>query len=417
MKSHLRQFLSSWLAPRKDAGLTWSDPDPRRPHNEGPPDLEEQFLKLTRFLRSLLPGRIRAVVPGGGAPFRNAGVGVIGIAAALVLVWLASGVFQVQEGSVGVVLQFGAYKDTRGAGIWFHWPYPIQSVETVSLSSLRSVEIGRPTPIHATNLKDSSMLTADENIIDVRFAVQYRIKDAKDYLFNNARPEETVVEAAETSVREIVGRSDMDYVFGAGRAQIESDLQVSIQKLLDAYGTGIAVTSVTLQQVQPPEQVQAAFDDAVKASQDRERQKNEGQAYANDVIPRAKGDAARVLEEAEGYRAEVVTNAAGDAERFKKVLAEYAKAPAVTRERMYLQTMQDVLSHTSKVLIDSHGSNIVYLPLDKLTQDAARDPAPGQARSSAADQQAQPPATPVFPSAVDAERTRDPTRSREREQR
>jgi membrane protease subunit HflK len=417
MKSHLPHFRRSWLLVRRRFGLTLSDPDPRRPQNEGPPDLEEQFIKLTRFLRSLLPGRIRpSGTGGGGAPFRNAGVGIAGIVGALVVVWLASGVFQVQEGSVGVVLQFGAYKDTRGAGIWFHWPYPIQSVETVSLSSLRSVEIGRPTPIHATNLKDSSMLTADENIIDVRFAVQYRIKDAKDFLFNNARPEDTVVEAAESSVREIVGRSDMDYVFGAGRAKIEIELQQEIQRLLDTYSTGIDITSVTLQQVQPPEQVQAAFDDAVKANQDLERQKNEGQAYANDVIPRAKGDAARVLEEAQGYRAEVVTKAEGDAERFKEVFAQYAKAPAVTRERMYLETMQDVLSHTSKVLIDSHGSNVIYLPLDKLVGEAGRDAMPAPPRS-AADAQTAAPAVPAFPSAVDADRSRDATRAREREQR
>ena len=243
------------------------------------------------------------------------------VAGALVFfVWICSGFFIIQEGQAGVILTFGKYDYTAKPGINWHMPWPIQAEETVNLSGVRSVEVGRPVLIKATNQKDSSMLTEDENIIDVRFAVQYRLKDPTDYLFNNRDPDTAVVQAAETAVREIVARSKMDTVLYEGREKIGIDLANSIQKILDSYKTGIYVTSVTVQNVQPPEQVQAAFDDAVKAGQDQERLKSEGQAYANDIIPRAKGTAARLIQEAEGYKARVVATAEGDATRFKQIL-------------------------------------------------------------------------------------------------
>ena len=252
-------------------------------------------------------------------------------------------------------------------------PWPFQSHEVVNLSSIRSVEVGRSTLIKASNLKDSSMLTEDENIIDVKFAVQYRLKDASEYLFNNRDPDAAVVQAAETVVRELVGRSKMDNVLYENREKLAVDLNSSIQKILDSYKAGIFVTSVTVQNVQPPEQVQAAFDDAVKAGQDRERLKNEGQAYANDIVPKAKGMADRLMQEAEGYKAKVVATAEGDATRFKLVQAEYAKAPQVTRERMYIDTMQEIYNNVTKVMVDSRGQagNLLYLPLDKLIQQTA----------------------------------------------
>jgi membrane protease subunit HflK len=214
------------------------------------------------------------------------------------------------------------------------------------------------------------MLTEDENIIDVKFAVQYRLKDASEYLFNNKEPDAAVVQSAETAVREIVGRSKMDNVLYENREKLAIDLNVSIQKILDGYKAGIFVTSVTVQNVQPPEQVQAAFDDAVKAGQDRERLKNEGQAYANDIIPKARGAADRLMQEAEGYKAKVVATAEGDATRFKLVQTEYAKAPQVTRERMYIDTMQEIYNNVTKVLVDqkANGNSLLYLPLDKLIQ-------------------------------------------------
>ena len=308
--------------------------------------------------------------------------------------WICSGFFIIQEGQAGVVLTFGKYDYTAKPGINWRMPWPIQSEETVNLSGVRSVEVGRPVLIKATNQKDSSMLTEDENIIDVRFAVQYRLKDPTDYLFNNRDPDMAVIQAAETAVREIVARSKMDTVLYEGREKIGVDLANSIQKILDSYKTGIYVTSVTVQNVQPPEQVQAAFDDAVKAGQDQERLKSEGQAYANDIIPRAKGTAARLIQEAEGYKARVVATAEGDASRFKQVQAEYAKAPQVTRDRMYVETMNDMYSNVTKVLVDTTKSNsLLYLPLDKIVAQVSAESA--QAASSQVSSGATSSATPT----------------------
>jgi membrane protease subunit HflK len=291
----------------------------------------------------------------------------LGALVIVTLVWLFSGFFMIQEGQAGVVLTFGKYDYTARPGINWRMPWPIQSTETVNLSAVRSVEIGRSVMIKGTNQKDSSMLTEDENIIDVRFAVQYRLKDPMEYLFNNRDPDMAVIQAAETAVREIVGRSKMDTVLYEGREKIAIDLAMDIQKILDSYKAGIFVTSVTVQNVQPPEQVQAAFDDAVKAGQDRERLKSEGEAYANDILPRAKGTAARLIQEAEGYRARVSAMAEGDALRFKQIYSEYAKAPQVTRDRMYIDTMKEIYNNVSKVLVDTTKSNsLLYLPLDKI---------------------------------------------------
>ena len=295
-------------------------------------------------------------------------------AGGVMLIWIFSGFFIIQEGQAGVISTFGKYDYTAKPGINWRMPWPIQSQETVNLSGVRSVEVGRPILIKATNQKDSSMLTEDENIIDVRFAVQYRLKDPTDYLFNNRDPDATVVQAAETSVREIVARSKMDTVLYEGREKIGVDLANSIQKILDSYKTGIYVTSVTVQNVQPPEQVQAAFDDAVKAGQDQERLKSEGQAYANDIIPRAKGTAARLIQEAEGYKARVVATAEGDAARFKQVFVEYAKAPGVTRDRMYIDSMREMYNNVTKVLVDTTKNNsLLYLPLDKLVAQVSAE--------------------------------------------
>ena len=299
------------------------------------------------------------------------------IAGAVVFfMWVCSGFFIIQEGQAGVILTFGKYDYTAKPGINWRMPWPIQSEETVNLSGVRSVEVGRPILIKATNQKDSSMLTEDENIIDVRFAVQYRLKDPTDYLFNNRDPDAAVVQAAETAVREIVARSKMDTVLYEGREKIGVDLANSIQKILDSYKTGIYVTSVTVQNVQPPEQVQAAFDDAVKAGQDQERLKSEGQAYANDIIPRAKGTAERLIQEAEGYKARVVATAEGDATRFKQVLVEYAKAPQVTRDRMYIDSIREMYNNVTKILVDTTKSNsLLYLPLDKIVAQVSAESA------------------------------------------
>jgi len=356
------------------------DPDPNRRPGSGPPDLDELWRDFNRKLNALF-GKRGGNGGGLGIPPqrpdlypspKGMGIGFVILLVIGVLGWLASGFFIVQEGQQAAVTRFGKLAYVTGAG--FHWrlPYPFEADEIVNVSQVRSVEVGRGGEVRATGLPESAMLTEDENIVDVRFAVQYRIDNIVDYLYNNRSPDDAVAQAAETAVREVVGNETLDDVLYRGREQVASDVQTLIQKILDRYKTGILVTTVTLQNVQPPEQVQAAFDDAIKAGQDRERLKNEAQAYANNVVPRAQGTASRLIQEAEAYKAQVVAQAQGDASRFDQVLQQYDKAPQITRERMYLQTMQDILSSVSKVLVDSRSnSNLLYLPLDKLLQQSA----------------------------------------------
>ncbi len=393
----------------------------QRPQQDGgPPDLDELWRDFNRRLNGLLGRKDN----GGGnqgfggprTPGKGSGVGAGVIVAAVVGIWLASGFFMVQEGQTAVILQFGKFKYATGPGINWRMPWPVQSAEVVNLSAVRSVEVGRSTSIKDSNLKDSSMLTQDENIIDVRFTVQYVIQDASEFLFFNKTDrggdEELVTQAAETSVREIVGRNKMDAVLYESREQIAQQLAKSIQAILTAYKTGIRVLSVNVQSVQPPEQVQAAFDDVNKASQDRERAISEGQAYANDILPRAKGTAARLKEESEAYRSRVVAQAEGDASRFRSVQTEYAKAPQVTRDRIYLETMQQIYSNSTKVLVDARqGNNLLYLPLDKLM---------AQADGRAAPQPGQPGAASTPAPAPDAStdiRSRESLRNRDRDSR
>jgi len=239
----------------------------------------------------------------------------------------------------------------------------------VNISQVKSVEIGYRGNPKNKQPQEALMLTDDENIVDIQFAVQYTLKDAKDYLFNNRNPDDNVLQAAETAVREVVGKSKMDFVLSQGRSEVSARVKVLMQQILDRYKTGINITTVNLQGASAPEQVQPAFEDVVRAQQDRERFKNEGQAYANDVVPKARGVSARLIEEANGYRQSVISTAQGDASRFRQILTEYEKAPQVTRERMYLDTMQNILSATSKVVVDQKGGqNLLYLPLDKLMQ-------------------------------------------------
>ena len=392
---------------------------------EGPPDLDELWRDFNRKLSGLFGGKGGARSrgpdsggpggPGGGGepPFRpdakSAGIGAGVIGGVVLLVWLGSGVFIVQEGQQAVVTSFGKFSHTSDAGIQWRMPYPFQAHETVSVTQLRSVQVGRDTVVPTTGLRDSSMLTQDENIVDIRFTVQYRLKDARAYLFENRNPDEAVVQASESAGREIVGRSNVDQVLYEQRDAIATDLMKSLQGQLDRLSAGILVANVNVQNVQVPEQVQAAFNDAVKAGADRDRFKNEGQAYASDVIPKARGTAARLKEEAEGYRSRVVAQAEGDGQRFRSVLAEYQKAPVVTRDRLYLETMQQVFSNVSKVYLDSRsGSSLLYLPLDRLLQ-APVAPAAGPTGAEVAV-----PTPPAAPALADP-RSRDTTRTRERE--
>ncbi len=390
--------------------------------NDGPPDLDELWRDFNRKLSGLFGGRGGG---GGGAPngrgdgpgkfqpdMRSAGIGLGLISTVVVLGWLGSGFFIVQEGQQAVVTQFGRYSHSVDAGFQWRFPYPFQAHEAVSVTQLRSVEVGCNAVVQATGLRDSSMLTQDENIVDIRFTVQYRLSDARAYLFENRNPDEAVVQASESAVREIVGRSKVDSVLYEQRDAIAAELVKSVQAQINRLKAGIVIVNVNLQNVQVPDSVQAAFNDAVKAGADRDRFKNEGQAYASDVVPKAQGTASRLLEEAEGYRSRVVAQAEGDAQRFRSVLTEYQKAPVVTRDRLYLETMQQIYSNVTKVMIDSRsGSNLMYLPLDRLLQSAG-----GSATTGG-------PALSVVPAPIETQsaapgtdvRSRDGARTRDRE--
>ena len=343
------------MAWNEPGGSGDKDPWGRRNDEQGPPDLDELLKKLQQKFSGLFGG-------GGGSRREGTGGGGIGlgvILAGLLAVWALSGIYIVKEGMQGVVLQFGAFREITGPGP--HW-YPrfIQSVEIVDMNQVRSVNLGRVPD-------EALMLTQDENIIDIKFTVQYNIKSARDYLFNVRDPDLTLRQATESAVREVVGKNTLDFIFTEGRTQVAADAERLIQKILDSYQTGIAVIKLNMQDAQPPSQVKDAFADATKAREDRIRQINEAQAYANDVLPKARGRASRMVQEAEAYRAEVVSIAQGESRRFSQVLTEYRKAPRVTRERLYLETMEEVLGRTGKVLVDvKQGNNLLYLPVDKL---------------------------------------------------
>jgi modulator of FtsH protease HflK len=394
---------------------------------DGPPDLEEVWRNFNGRLSSLF---------GGGKPsgegnssgnnfqpdMKNAGVGVGLVVAVIVAIWGGSGFFKVDAGEQSVITSFGKYSKTVEAGFNWRFPYPFQSNETVLVTELRTVEVGRATTVAATGLRESLMLTQDENIVDIRFSVQFKLKNARDYLFENRDPDQAVTQAAESAVREIVGRTTMDSVLYEKRDAVAIDLAKSIQAQLDRLKTGIQVINVNVGHVQPPEQVQAAFEDAVRAGLDRERLKNEGEAYARDVVPKAQIPAAQLREQAKAYAARVVSEAEGDAQRFSRVLAEYQKAPGVTRDRLYIDTMRQVYANVTKVMVDSRSnSNMLYLPLDKLMQQATSSNAPAPAATTApvVGAEAASPSSPAAPAAqTPAEvRPREVTRSRERDAR
>jgi membrane protease subunit HflK len=358
----------------------------RNRNNGGPPDLDDIFRSLSEKLNRFFGGK-----NGDGAPPVNNKSGSTGaamIAGALLVLWAGSGFYVVDERENAVITRFGKYIQTvESAGLKWHLPYPIESREIVNVTELRSLEVG--VRAEAGRNDESTMLTGDQNIIEVQLEVQYNLNSARDFLFNNRLTDrdgrDVVKQAAETAIREVVGKNKVDYVLNEGRGKIGEDTKDIIQNLLTKYGAGISISRVNISDVQPPEQVQAAFSDAVKARQDRARLINEGTAYSNDVVPKASGMAARLNEEALGYRQQVVARAEGDASRFRQIAAEYAKAPQVTRDRMYLDTMQTVFQNTTKVLVDQKSNgNLLYLPLDKLMQVNAQPGAPVAAPAAAA---------------------------------
>ena len=393
--------------------------------NQGPPDLDELWRDFNRKLGGLFGGRRGNGGYGGGngnfqPDLKSAGVGAGLIAIVVVVIWLGTGIFIVQEGQQGVITRFGRYSATVGAGFNWRLPYPIERHDIVSVTQIRSVDVGRDNVIRATGLKESAMLTEDENIVEIKFAVQYRLNDARAWLFESKNPQEAVVQAAETAVREVVGKMRMDSALAEERDQIAPRVRTLMQAILDRYKIGAEVVGINLQQggVRPPEQVQAAFDDVLRAAQERERAKNEAQAYANDVIPRAVGAASRLAQEAEGYKARIVAQAQGDSQRFKLLLTEYQRAPQVTRDRLYLESMQQIYSNVTKVMVESRqGGNMLFLPLDRILQQVSAGGAAAPAPEAAPPAQA--PATPPgsSPGSQADSRNRDNVRGRERESR
>ncbi|MGQ0618469.1 MAG: FtsH protease activity modulator HflK [Panacagrimonas sp.] len=348
--------------------MAWNEPGPNRdpwsqgpggnkPGGGGPPDLDEMLKRLkARFSGGGTGGGGRG---GSGSPVPKSVVTLI--VAAAVAIWLFSGTYMVDEQERGVVLRFGEYDRTADPGVGWRVPWPFESLERINITQVRQIT------------DRQSMLTKDENIVDVELTVQYRVSSAEDFLFNVDNPDLTLQQATKSAVRETVGRSEMDFILTEGRQAIADQTKQILQETLDVYKAGLVVTEVNLQQAQPPEAVQAAFADAIKAREDQQRLKNEAEAYANDRLPKARGGAARQIAEATAYRDQVVARAEGDASRFVNLVTEYRKAPQVTRDRMYLDSMKDMMTGSSKILIDVDSSNqMLYLPLDQLLKNATR---------------------------------------------
>ena len=388
-------------------------------NNDGPPDLDQVMRDLSRKINNLFgkgggnqPNRQPSKPTNG--PDETPALPVLPIVAVVVLVWLGTGFYIVDQGSLGVVKRFGNFVETAEPGPRWHLPYPFESADVVNMEQVRRLEVGYRSAGEGSGSKvkqpkEALMLTEDENIIDLQFAVQYNLKNAKDYLFNNRSTDEAVMSAAETAIREVVGKSKLDDLLQKGLADTSERMQI----ILDSYKTGVNITSVSLQSAQPPEQVQEAFEDVNRANQDNQRQINEGQAYANDVIPKARGTASRLLAEAAGYKLKIESEAKGNASRFEQILVQYKKAPEVTRQRLFLEAQEQILSSVSKVVVDQKGGNsMLYLPLDKLinaTEEAA-------VQKSQSLQSLNPQAAAAEP-ALTTDRTRDAFRSRDRESR
>lgn len=348
--------------------------DPGR-NNDGPPDLDEVLRQLSRKINSLFGAKAPNHPSNGSSEQR---VPILPILGLVLLVWFATGFYIVDQGSRGVVLRFGQHVETTMPGPRWHMPFPIESVTVMNMEQVRTVEVGyrsaEGSSGRSKELRESLMLTDDENIIDLQFAVQYNLKNVEDALFNNRSAEQSVRGIAETAIREIVGKSKLDFALYEGRDEVATQTKALMQQVMDRYKTGIHVVSVTMQNAQPPEQVQVAFEDAVRAKQDLERQINEGQAYANDVIPKARGTASRLLQEASGYKLRVENEAQGNASRFNQIFAQYQRAPEVTRQRLYLDAQEQIMTSVSKVLVDQKaGNSLLYLPLDKLLAESNKN--------------------------------------------
>ncbi len=391
--------------------MAWNEPggskgkDPWGGGSEqGPPDLDEMLKKLQEKFGGLFGGRGEGGGGEGGLPQAGpVGIGIV--IAVLLVIWALSGIYIVDEGRRGIVTQFGAFKDVTGPGPHWHARF-IQKVEKINVDQIRSVELG------FGETGESVMLTQDENIIELKFSLQYKVKDARNYLFNVRDPDIVLRQAAESAIREVVGKSTLDKVITTGRTEIAASTMTLLQQILDHYQVGLELTSVNMQKAQAPEQVQDAFADAVKAREDEQRLKNEAEAYSNDILPRARGAAARRIEEANAYKAKVIADAQGEASRFESVLAEYEKSPEVTRKRLYIDAIESVMGRSTTLMIDvDGGNNLLYLPLDQMM----KRPLPVSGFNGGELALPQPPLLPAPASAAKekTKRMRDNLRSRE----
>lgn len=370
--------------------MAWNEPgggkkDPwsGRDQQDTPPDLDEVLRNLQERVNRLFGRKPGPAGGGNGNTGRLAGM----VGAAAVAVWGLTGIYIVDEGSRGVVTRFGKYVETTQPGPHWHWPVPVEAVTVVNVEQQRFVEVGyrsggRQQAVGSLGSvpREALMLTKDENIVDVRLAVQYQIKDAKEYLFNVLDPEGTLKQVTESAERSVIGNSTMDFVLTEGRSGVAADIKSEIQEMLDQYHAGIRVITVNLVDAQPPEDVQASFEDAIKAREDEQRLKNEAEAYANEVVPKARGAASRLTQESEGYKEKVIAKARGEAGRFERLLEEYEKAPDVMRERLYIESMQEVMERANTLMLDvKNGNNVIYLPLDKIRSGrSAADAAPSE---------------------------------------
>lgn len=344
--------------------MAWNEPgggkkDPWSGQEPGsPPDLEEMIRSVQQWFSRFL-GRGEGEVPPPSTVIWL-------IVAGILILWALTGFYIVDEGNRGVVTRFGRYTGAMLPGLHWHIPYPIETVNIVDVEQQRFLEVGYRSGVGSVP-QEALMLTGDENIVSVHLAVQYTIDNARDFLFNISDPEKTLREVTESALREVVGRSTMDFVLTEGRSEIATQVKALTQQIMSAYQSGINIQAVNLVDAQPPDEVQDAFEDAIKAREDEQRFINEAQAYANEVLPKARGQAARVLEEAQGYKQKMIAKAQGEANRFEQILAEYEQAPKVTRTRLYLDTLESVLSRTGTIMVDVQGgNNLFYLPLDRI---------------------------------------------------
>lgn len=379
----------SWNEPGGDKKDPWSG---RNNDQNSPPDLDE----VIRSVQEKLGGIFGGGNSSGGSSNHSSGATFGFLVAGAVVIWGLSGLYTVDEGTRGVVTRFGAYVSTTQPGLNWHVPAPIDQVQIVNVEQQRFIEVGYRSgggQAMGSVPKEAMMLTKDENIVDVRLAVQYQVKDAKDYAFNILDPASTLKQVTESVERGVIGRSDMDFVLTEGRSEIVQAIKAEIQSVMDAYKAGILITSVNLQDAQPPEQVQGAFEDAIRAREDKQRVINEAEAYSNDVVPKARGAASRIVQEAEAYKEKAMARASGDVSRFSQLYTEYKKAPAVTKQRMYIEAMETILENSNNVLVDvKGGNNVLYLPLDKLSERAQNNTA---AVTSVATHESSQPASPA----------------------